>query len=126
MANFKRMRNSVLRSVKERMISGNYDEIAKLNSLKTASDIVVIAGRRLSAEDIYGYFETVAAIQEEDERVTGAVGELVDEGVYEELGEEERERYVLGLAAFYKNLKEEAASRAARGTARVTQKKRRK
>ena len=52
MADFKRMRNSVLRSVRERMVSGNYDEITKLNSVKTVSDVVVIAGKRLSAEDI--------------------------------------------------------------------------
>ena len=113
MADFKRMRNSVLRSVRERMVSGNYEEITRLNSVKTVSDVVVIAGKRLSAEDIYGYYETVAAIQEDDLRTLSAVGELVDGDVYESFGEEERERYVLALAAFYKKLKAEVTDRAA-------------
>lgn len=119
MADFKRMRNSVLRSVRERMVSGNYDEITKLNSIKTVSDIVVIAGKRLSAEDIYGYYETVAAIQDDDVRTLGAVGELVDGDVYESFGEEDRERYVLALSAFYKKLKAEVNERAAKARERV-------
>ncbi len=118
MADFKRMRNSVLRSVRERMVSGNYDEITKLNSIKTVSDIVVIAGKRLSAEDIYGYYETVAAIQDDDVRTLGAVGELVDGDVYESFGEEERERYVLALSAFYKKLKAEVNESAAKARER--------
>lgn len=118
MADFKRMRNSVLRSVRERMVSGNYDEITKLNSIKTVSDIVVIAGKRLSAEDIFGYYETVAAIQDDDVRTLGAVGELVDGDVYESFGEEDRERYVLTLSAFYKKLKAEVNERAAKARER--------
>lgn len=114
MADFKRMRNSVLRSVRERMVSGNYEEITRLNSVKTVSDVVVIAGKRLTAEDIYGYYETVAAIVHDDgDKTLSAVGELVDGDVYESFGEEERERYVLALAAFYKKLKAEVTDRAA-------------
>lgn len=108
MADFKRMRNNMLRSVKERMISGNYDDIVRLNSVRSASDIVVIANRCLSAEDIYRYYETVAAIQSSgDDRCLSAVGSLVDSRVYDSLSEEQRERYILSLAAFYKDLREE-------------------
>ena len=99
------MTDNVLKQIKARLTKNNYKEKAKLKSIRPTSGIFILAGRRLTAEEIAACYYSVESFDGDDE--LHAVGTLIDDNVYNKLDEEGKERYVLNAAELYSELKNE-------------------
>ena len=107
MNNSQRTRSLIFKEMRERMTTGNYTEIHKLRSIKNVDRVVMLAGKRLSADEIYAYYEKVAEIQRNDELCLKAIGCLIDYKIFNQLDSSSKQRYVLDLSSFYLSLREE-------------------
>lgn len=100
-------RQQILKEVKERLITGNYDDIHKLKSINSVDRLVILGEKLLTEKEIYDYYQKVVDIQRDDGLQLKAIGHLIDNDLYEKLSESAKQRYVLDLSKFYLNLKSE-------------------
>ncbi len=99
------MTENILKQVKEKFSSNAYREAARLKCIRPTSELFILAGRRLSPEEIAEKFYAVERFSQDDE--LSAVGKLIDNELFETLNGEERERYILNASALYRELKKE-------------------
>lgn len=97
----------LVREAKERMTIGAYDEISRMKELKTAEKTFIIGDAPLTASQICDYYERVAVMQQDINLAVQGVGALIDQEIYDRMEPPQRERYVLLLAALYRELKDE-------------------
>lgn len=95
------------REAKARMAIGAYDEISRIKEVKTAEKIFVIGNEPLSAKQICEYYHRVAVMQQDINLALQGVGALIDQEIYDRMDPSQRERYVLLIAALYRELKNE-------------------
>lgn len=98
------MAHDIFKTIKAR-ITKSYNENAKLKAIRSTSGIFILAGKRLTADEIAACYYSVEAFTEEDE--LKAVGKLINDDIYNDLDEEAKERYVLNAANLYSELKKE-------------------
>ncbi len=103
----RKSRNQILKEVKERLTTGNYSEIHKLRSINTTDKIVILGNKRLNEKDIYDYYEKIIDMQQNDENEFKAIGILVDNNVFLNMNETEKQRYILDLSKLYLSLRQE-------------------
>ena len=111
----RKTRQQLLKEVKERMASGNYNEIHKLKSVKNVDRVVLIGEHRLSESEIFSYYEKVTLIQNSDELKCKAIGLLIDDEIYKKLSDSAKQRYVLEIGKFYHSLLEEYQNKSVTG-----------
>ena len=107
----KKVRNQIFKEVKERISTGNYDEIHRLRSIESSDKIITLGNKRLSEKDIFSYYEKVVDIIECEDGELTALGQLIENEVFENLNSTDRERYVLDLSRLYLDLKKEYFNR---------------
>lgn len=96
-----------VREAKERMTFGSYDEISRIKEVKTAEKTFILGNAPLTAKQIVEYYERVAFMQQDINLAVQGVGALIDQEIYDRMEPPQRERYVLLLAALYRELKDE-------------------
>lgn len=95
-----------VKDAKKRLATNGYQEIAALNRTGIKDRAYLVNSKMVSGEELYAYYRRVAELQEAG-MVTGALGQLIDDSVYESMSPPARERYVLAMSRIYRDLKDE-------------------
>ena len=78
-----RTRSVIFKEMRERMTNRDYSTIQKLRSIKNVDRVVMLGGKRLTADEIYAYYEKVSDIQRSDNLCLKAIGCLIDHAVFD-------------------------------------------
>jgi|GEM_PF-5705699 len=103
----KKSRTQILKEVKERLTTGNYNEIQKLRSINSYDSIIIVGNKRLSEKEVFEFYDKVVEIQQNDELQLRALGYIVDENLLKKLSDSEKQKYLFDVSRLYLKLKEE-------------------
>ena len=104
-------RKELLKQIRLRLASGDYDDIHKHKSIKICNQIVVLGDRILTDAEIFEYYEKVANMLKTEEYELKALGMLLDHELFDEMSVVEKQKYLLNLSKFYLSLKDEYHSK---------------
>ena len=104
-------RKELLKQIRLRLASGDYDDIHKHKSIKICNQIVVLGDRILNDAEIFEYYEKVTNMLKTEEYELKALGMLLDHELFDEMSVVEKQKYLLNLSKFYLSLKDEYHSK---------------
>ena len=107
----RKSRTQILKEVRERLSSGNYNEIQKLRSINSYDSIIIVGDKILTEKEVFEFYDKVVEIQQNDELQLRALGHIVENDVFEKLDDTQKQKYLFDVSKLYLKLREEYFSR---------------
>ena len=107
----RKSRTQILKEVRERLSSGNYNEIQKLRSINSYDSIIIVGDKILTEKEVFEFYDKVVEIQQNDELQLRALGHIVENDVFEKLDDTQKQKYLFDVSKLYLKLRDEYFSR---------------
>ena len=107
----RKSRTQILKEVKERLSTGNYNEIQKLRSINSYDSIIIVGNKRLTEKEVFEFYDKVVEIQQDEELRLKPLGYIIDSDEFDKLDDTQKQKYLFDVSKLYLKLREEYFSR---------------
>ena len=107
----RKSRTQILKEVKERLSTGNYNEIQKLRSINSYDSIIIVGNKRLTEKEVFEFYDKVVAIQQDEKLRLSPLGYIIDSDEFDKLDDTQKQKYLFDVSKLYLKLREEYFSR---------------